>query len=78
MDPHLQRALADIDAATQRSFCRRPGGAALAGQVGTVRRKIEHLGKAYGGTAYILDKCVRRRRTQGPSSHPGGSDCPRR
>ena len=56
MDPHLQRALADIDAATQglsaADWQRCPAGRWNCAQI------LEHLGKAYGGTAYILDKCV--------------------
>jgi hypothetical protein len=56
MDPHLQRALAEIEAATHglsgADWQRAPAGHWHCAEI------VEHLGKAYGSTAYILDKCV--------------------
>ena len=56
MDPHLRRALAAIEAATHglsgADWQRAPAGHWHSAEI------LEHLGKAYGSTAYILDKCV--------------------
>ena len=56
MDSYLERALADLDAATRGlsddAWQCAPAGHWHCAQI------VEHLGKAYGGTAYILDKCV--------------------
>jgi hypothetical protein len=55
-DPSLQRALEAIEAAactlSGDDWQRARGGQWNCAQI------FEHLGKAYGSTAYILDKCV--------------------
>ena len=56
VDPHLQRALDAIDAAT-RGLTEEAWLRAAPGQWNSAQI-LEHLGKAYGSTAYILDKCV--------------------
>lgn len=57
MDPHLRRALDHLDAATRNlsaeDWLRGPAGRWQCAEI------VEHLGKAYGTTAYILDKCVK-------------------
>lgn len=56
MDVYLERALAELDAATRdlsaEQWQRAPAGRWHCAHI------VEHLGKAYGSTAYILDKCV--------------------
>lgn len=56
MDPHLRRALDHLDAATRdlsaEDWQRCPDGRWHCAEI------VEHLGKAYASTAYILDKCV--------------------
>jgi hypothetical protein len=56
VDPHLQRARRAIEAAT-RGLSTEAWQRAAAGQWNSAQI-LEHLGKAYGSTAYILDKCV--------------------
>ena len=61
MHPDLARARAAIDTATEGmtegDLLRHAPGKWSSAQV------LEHLAKAYGSTAYILDKCVREHRT---------------
>ena len=56
MDLHLRRALDHLDAATRglsaEDWQRCPAGHWHCAEI------VEHLGKAYGSTAYILEKCV--------------------
>lgn len=56
VDPHLQRALEALDAAghalSTEGWLRAEPGHWNSAQI------VEHLGKAFGSTAYILDKCV--------------------
>ena len=56
VDPHLRRALDAIDEAT-RGLTTEAWLRAAPGQWNSAQI-LEHLGKAYGSTAYILDKCV--------------------
>ena len=42
----------------RRAACRPPTGSAAPAGHWHCAQILEHLGKAYGGTAYILDKCV--------------------
>ena len=56
VDPHLRRALDAIDEAT-RGITEEGWRRAAPGQWHSAQI-LEHLGKAYGSTAYILDKCV--------------------
>jgi len=56
LDPHLQRALDAIEATT-RGLTPEAWRRAAPGQWNSAQI-LEHLGKAYGSTAYILDKCV--------------------
>ena len=56
VDPHLQRALDAIDHAT-RGLTEEAWLRAAPGQWNSAQI-LEHLGKAYGSTAYILDKCI--------------------
>ncbi|BCS33818.1 hypothetical protein TBR22_A30460 [Luteitalea sp. TBR-22] len=55
-DPHLQRALDLIDSAT-RDFTSSDWETGAPGRWSRAAI-LEHLGKAYAATAYILDKCV--------------------
>lgn len=61
MHPDLEAAHAAIDAATMNmtpdDLLRHAPGKWSSAQV------LEHLAKAYGSTAYILDKCVEEHRT---------------
>jgi len=61
MHPDLEAARSAIDAATTGmtadDLSRHAPGKWSSAQV------LEHLAKAYGSTAYILDKCVREHRT---------------
>ncbi len=55
-DPHLRRALQAIELATaglaSDAFATAPAGRWNSAQI------LEHLGKAYSRTAYILEKCL--------------------
>jgi hypothetical protein len=68
MHPDLEAARAAIDAATMNmtadELSRHAPGKWSSAQV------LEHLAKAYGSTAYILDKCVREHRSVATPQSP--------
>lgn len=65
--PHLQRALDGLDSVTAAST---PATfSSVVTGTWTLAHVLEHLGKAYGGTAHILDKAVTDGAPKGSPPH---------